>query len=59
VDRYKKEQIVEGHVLSTPVVKVQTLSVFFTSCGFCAELCCHVTRWLRKSLLVQKSQLLF
>jgi len=28
VDRYKKEQIVEGHVLSTAVVKVHILSVF-------------------------------
>jgi len=27
VDRYKKEQIVEGHVLCTPVVKVSSLLI--------------------------------
>ena len=30
MERYKKEQIVEGHVLCTPVVKVHTDLTVFT-----------------------------
>jgi len=35
VDRYKKEQIVEGHVLSKPVVKVRVFSFFLTTLVLC------------------------
>jgi len=51
VDRYKKEQIVEGHVLSKPVVKVWLLSVFLTRLCFCAELmlkACKLTVGIKK-----------